>query len=241
MLLAAQFDGRTRQMPVQSADQEPSGGAVRHPLFARFYTRLSESADVRAGVGAHREELLAGLTGRVIEIGPGNGLNFARYPSTVSQVVAVEPEPHLRKLAAEAAQRSSVPVDVVPGSAQALPVPDESCDAAVLSLVLCSLPDAHQALHELRRVLRSGGELRFYEHGRAEGRRGMMRLQRALDRTVWPRLFGGCHTGGDPVGEIGAAGFTNVSFRRLLVPQDGPVLPSSFHVLGRARCPGGSK
>ncbi|HEV7628035.1 MAG TPA: class I SAM-dependent methyltransferase [Streptomyces sp.] len=225
-------------MTVQSADQEPAGDTVRHPLFARFYKRLSESADVRAGVGAHREELLAGLKGRVIEIGPGNGLNFARYPTTVSQLIAVEPEPHLRKLATAAAQHARVPVDVVPGNAQSLPVPDESCDAAVCSLVLCSLSDVRQALLELRRVLRPGGELRFYEHGRAEQRRGMMRAQRALDATVWPRLFGGCHTGRDPVGEIGAAGFTNVSFRRLLVPQDGPVLPSSFHVLGSARCPG---
>lgn len=228
-------------MPAQSADQKPAGESVRHPLFARFYKRLSESADVRAGVGAHREELLAGLTGQVIEIGPGNGLNFARYPSSVSRVIAVEPEPHLRKLANTAAQHAPVPVEVLPGSAQALPVPDESCDAAVCSLVLCSLPDVPQALLELRRVLRPGGQLRFYEHGRAEERPGMMRLQRGLDRTLWPRLFGGCRTGRDPVGEIGSAGFTDVSFRRLLVPQDGPVLPSSFHVLGSARCPGGSR
>lgn len=64
-----------------------------------------------------------------------------------------------------------------------------------------------------------------------------MRVQRALDRTVWPHLFGGCHTSRDPVGEIGAAGFTDVSFRRLLVPKEGPTLPTSFHVLGSARCP----
>ncbi|WP_181765083.1 class I SAM-dependent methyltransferase [Streptomyces albidus (ex Kaewkla and Franco 2022)] len=224
-------------MALPGAEQEPAEETVRHPLFARFYTRLSESADVRAGVGAHREELLAGLTGRVIEVGPGNGLNFTRYPATVTQVIAVEPEPHLRKSAIAAAEHAPVPVEVVAGSAQHLPVPSESFDAAVCSLVLCSLPDVRPALLELRRVLRPGGELRFYEHGSAEGRRGMMRFQRALDRTVWPHLFGGCHTGRDPVGEIGAAGFTNVSFRRLLVPQDGPVFPSSFHVLGRADCP----
>ena len=222
-------------MPVQ--DPQPARDVVHHPLFARFYTRLSEAADVRAGVGAHREELLAGLTGRVVEIGPGNGLNFSRYPATVSKVIAVEPEPHLRKSALEAAQYAEVPVEVVPGSAQELPVASESCDVAVCSLVLCSLPDVREALSELRRVLRPGGELRFYEHGFAEGRPRMMRLQRALDRTVWPRVFGGCHTGRDPVGEIGTAGFTNVSFRRLLVPREGPVFPSSFHVLGSARRP----
>lgn len=212
---------------------------VRHPLFARFYERLSETADARAGVGAHREELLAGLTGRVIEIGAGNGLNFARYPADVSRVTAVEPEPRLRASAVAAARSEGVrvPVDVVAGTADALPAEDGAFDAAVFSLVLCSLPDVSRALEEVRRVLRPGGELRFYEHGRAEGRPRMARFQRVLDRTVWPRLFGGCHTGRDPVGEISAAGFTEVSFRRLLVPERGPVFPSSFHVLGSARRP----
>lgn len=217
----------------------PRERPVRHPLFARFYERLSEAADVRAGVKEHREELLAGLSGRVIEIGAGNGLNFARYPTSVTRVTAVEPEPHLRA-AADAAARSEavrVPVQVVPGRADALPAEDGTFDAAVFSLVLCSLPDVSRALAEVLRVVRPGGELRFYEHGRAEGRPRMARFQRVLDGTVWPLLFGGCHTSRDPVGEITAAGFTEVSFRRLLVPKDGPVFPSSFHVLGGALRP----
>lgn len=219
--------------------QQAAGGRVRHPVFARFYERLSEGADVRAGVRAHRSELLAGLAGRVIEIGAGNGLNFARYPAQVSAVIAVEPEPRLRGTAVAAARKPevAVPVQVVAGTAQALPAADESCDAAVCSLVLCSLPDVSRALREVRRVLRPGGELRFYEHGRAEGRPGMIRLQRVLDASVWPLLLGGCHSGRDPVGEIAAAGFRDVSFRRLQVPADGPALPSSFHVLGSARRP----
>jgi SAM-dependent methyltransferase len=222
-------------MPAPDAEQ--ASPAVHHPLFARFYTRLSESADVRAGVGAHRQELLAGLTGRVVEIGPGNGLNFARYPEGVSQVIAVEPEPHLRAAADRAARLAPVPVEVSAGSALDLPLANGSCDAAVCSLVLCSLPDVPRALAELRRVLRPGGELRFYEHGLAQGRPAMVRLQRLLDRTVWPLFFGGCRTARDPVGDIGAGGFTDIGFRRLLVPAQGPVFPSSFHVLGRARRP----
>ncbi|WP_314173677.1 class I SAM-dependent methyltransferase [Streptomyces winkii] len=225
-------------MPARN-EESPGRTSVRHPLFARFYERLSESADARAGVRAHRQELLAGLTGRVIEIGAGNGLNFARYPEGVSGVTAVEPEPRLRASAVEASRsdRVRVPVHVVAGTAQALPAEDESYDAAVCSLVLCSLPDVSLALGEVRRVLRPGGELRFYEHGRAEGRPGMRRFQRAADATVWPLLFGGCHTYRDPVGEIEAAGFTDLSFRRLRVPEDGPALPASFHVLGSARRP----
>lgn len=224
-------------MGSEGTRREAAGGTVRHPLFARFYARQSEAVDVRAGVRTLRSELLAGLTGRVVEVGAGNGLNFARYPPGVSRVTAVEPEPHLRGRATAAAGRAPVPVEVVEGNALALPLPDGSCDAAVCSLVLCSLSDVHGALRELRRVLGHGGELRFFEHGLAEGRPGMMRAQRVLDRTVWPLLFGGCHTGRDPAGEIEAAGFTDVSFRRLRVPQEGPALPSSFHVLGSARCP----
>ncbi|MFE5966174.1 class I SAM-dependent methyltransferase [Streptomyces sp. NPDC056463] len=208
--------------------------AVHHPLFARFYARFSVSADTKGGIGALRSELLTGLSGRVIEIGAGNGLNFAHYPGAVSEVVAIEPERHLRQLAAEAALRADVPVDVVPGAAEALPVKSEAYDAAVASLVLCTVRDVHRALAELHRVLRPGGELRFFEHGLAPTP-GMARTQRALDRTVWPRMFGGCHTARDPLAAIEAAGFELVTFRHFQVPENGPRLPSSFCVLGTAR------
>ncbi|MEU3512263.1 class I SAM-dependent methyltransferase [Streptomyces longwoodensis] len=208
--------------------------AVHHPLFARFYARLS--LKLEAGVGPHRAELLDGLAGRVIEIGAGNGLNFAHYPPTVSEVVAIEPERTLRQLARTAALRAQVPVDVVPGTAEALPVKGEAFDAAVLSLVLCSVRDVERALGEVRRVLRPGGEVRFFEHG-AGGGRAMRLSQRALDRTVWPLLFGGCHLHRDPLDAIRSAGFALGPHRSLLVPDTGPRTPSSFCVLGRAHRP----
>ncbi|MFB7373865.1 class I SAM-dependent methyltransferase [Streptomyces sp. NPDC056222] len=208
--------------------------AVHHPLFARFYARFSVSADTKGGIGALRTELLTGLSGRVIEIGAGNGLNFAHYPGTVSEVVAIEPERHLRTLAADAALRADVPVDVVPGAAEALPVKSEAFDAAVASLVLCTVRDVPRALAELHRVLRPGGELRFFEHGLAPSP-GMARAQRALDRTVWPLLFGGCHTARDPLTAIEASGFEPITHRRFTVPEKGARLPSSYCVLGSAR------
>ncbi|CAM5529090.1 hypothetical protein SBADM41S_11127 [Streptomyces badius] len=143
---------------------------MHHPVFARFYARLSVAADLRGGVAAYREELLAGLSGRVIEIGAGKGLNFADYPGAVSEVVALEPERSLRQLAVRSALRAEVPVDVVPGAAEALPVKVEAFDAAVASLVLCTVRDLPRALAEIGRVLRPGGELRFFEHGLARGR-----------------------------------------------------------------------
>ncbi|MET9375728.1 class I SAM-dependent methyltransferase [Streptomyces sp. NPDC002992] len=208
--------------------------AVHHPLFARFYARFSVSADTKGGIGAFRTELLTGLSGRVIEIGAGNGLNFAHYPGAVSEVVAIEPERHLRRLATDAALRADVPVDVVPGAAEALPVKSEAFDAAVASLVLCTVRDVPRALAELHRVLRPGGELRFFEHGSAPSP-GMARAQRVLDRTVWPLLFGGCHTARGPLAAIEAAGFAPVTYRSFTVPEQGPRLPSSYCVLGTAR------
>ncbi|QKW53844.1 class I SAM-dependent methyltransferase [Streptomyces buecherae] len=207
---------------------------VHHPLFARSYARLAPLADERAGLGALRDELLTGLTGRVIEIGAGSGLNFARYPRQVAEVVAIEPESHLRRLAVTAALRAHVPVDVVPARAEALPVKSEAFDAVVTALVLCSVQDLRRSLRELRRVLRPGGELRFLEHGRARGR-AMALTQRALDRTVWPALCGGCHTSRDIVAEVRRAGFEIDTHRRLRVPERGLPLPTSSCVLGVAR------
>ncbi|MFV0131034.1 class I SAM-dependent methyltransferase [Streptomyces sp. HMX112] len=221
-------------MPARSTGS--SRDTVRHPLFARFYARVSVAAETRGGMAAHRRELLAGLSGRVVEIGAGNGLNFAHYPSAVSGVVALEPERRLRGSAEEAALGAGVPVDVVPGVAEALPAGDGEFDAAVASLVLCTVRDVPRALAEVRRVLRPGGELRFLEHGRAAGR-VLATAQRALDRTVWPLLFGGCHTARDPLAAIGAAGFELVTYRRLRVPDTGVPLPSSPCVLGVARRP----
>ncbi|MFJ5265360.1 class I SAM-dependent methyltransferase [Streptomyces sp. NPDC088387] len=211
--------------------------AVHHPVFARYYARVSVTAETRMGLGAVRGRLLAGLSGRILEVGAGNGLNFAHYPTTVSEVVAIEPERVLRQLAVESAMRAGVPVDVVPGAAEALPVKSEAFDAVVLSLVLCSVRDVRRALGEIRRVLRPGGQVRFFEHG-AGGGRAMRTTQRALDGTVWPLLTGGCHLSRDPVAALRGAGFELGPYRRMLLPEKGPVLPTSYCVLGTAWRPG---
>ncbi|MEU7055896.1 class I SAM-dependent methyltransferase [Streptomyces sp. NPDC046197] len=221
-------------MPLRSTgSQKVARDPVHHPLFARYYARVSVAAETRFGMAAVRDRLLAGLSGRVIEIGAGNGLNFAHYPGAVSEVVAIEPERMLRQRAVEAALRADVPVDVVPGSAEALPVKSEAFDAVVLSLVLCSVRDVPRALGEVRRVLRPGGEVRFFEHGRGGGR-VMTLTQRALDRTVWPALNGGCHLARDPVAALRDAGFRLGPYRRLLMPEKGPALPTSYCALGTA-------
>ena len=219
--------------PRSAGSGKVSRDPVHHPLFARCYARASVTAETRWGMARVRERLLAGLSGRVLEIGAGNGLNFAHYPGTVSEVVAIEPERRLRQLAVEAALRSEVPVDVAPGAAEALPVKSEAFDAAVLSLVMCSVRDVPRALGEVRRVLRPGGVVRFFEHGRGGGP-GMRFTQRALDRTVWPLLSGGCHLARDPVGALREAGFELGPYRRVSMPEKGPTMPTSVCVLGTA-------
>lgn len=213
----------------------PAGVDRPRRFFARYYASLSPRLDAE-GLDALRAELLAGLDGEVVEVGAGNGRNFGHYPGEVSRVVAVEPEPYLRALAVEAAAHAPVTVDVRAGVAERLPLPDAGVDAAVLCLVMCSLPERARALAELRRVLRPGATLRFLEHTLAETR-ALRTVQRVADATLWPRLAGGCHTATDPVAAIVAAGFEILDSRRLRFPPGRFTQPSSPHVLGTARAP----
>lgn len=205
---------------------------VHHPIFARMYERISDAQEVK-GAAAHRDEMLAGLAGRVIEVGAGNGLNFGHYPDTVTEVVAVEPEAHLRKLAEAAAVEATVPITVVDGTADSLPVDDASCAAAVCSLVLCSVADQDTALAEVRRVLRPGGELRFYEHVLDDNPR-FARFQRVVD-VVHPHIAGGCHVTRDTEAAIGRAGFEITSIRRFRFAPELLAKQAAPKILGSAR------
>ena len=203
-----------------------------HPVFARLYAWLSTGME-QTGYARHRDDLLAGLRGRVVEVGCGNGMNFQHYPPAVESVLAVEPEPYLRRLATEEAATVDVDIEVVDGIAEELPLDDASFDAGVASLVLCSVDDPQAAAAELHRVVRPGGELRFFEHVRA-ATPGLERAQRVLDATVWPFLAGGCHTSRDTVATIRAAGFDVHRVERFREPNSS-IVPVAPHVIGVAR------
>lgn len=205
---------------------------VKHPLFARLYDRLAPKLEAE-GAAEHRRELLDGLQGRVIEVGAGSGINFSHYPETVTEVVAVEPEPYLRGRAREAASAAPVRVDVRDGLADRLPAEDGAFDAAIASLVLCSVPDQAAALGEVHRVLKPGGELRFYEHVLAKAPR-LARLQRAVGR-VWPFFAGGCHPDRETGRAIERAGFAIEACRRFRFSPSVIETPVAPHILGRAR------
>jgi ubiquinone/menaquinone biosynthesis C-methylase UbiE len=203
------------------------------PRFARMYMRSAANAEER-GATDHRRRLLQGLSGTVVEIGAGHGLNFPLYPPEVTEVVAIEPEPTLRSQAETAAKTASVPIRVLAGVADELPLEDASVDTAVASLVLCSVPDQQRALAEIQRVLRPDGELRFYEHvvARCQPKRGLLEL---IDRSgLWPAIAGGCHPARDTTEAIMQAGFDIRAIERFgfSAARFQPLIP---HILGTAR------
>ncbi|WP_433137141.1 class I SAM-dependent methyltransferase [Actinomadura nitritigenes] len=208
---------------------------VRHPIFARFYARMSPLME--RGLGRYRTRLLHGLSGRVLEVGAGAGANFDHYPAEVTGVLAVEPEARLRRAATAAARRAPVPVEVVDGLADRLPAGDRSCDAVVACLVLCTVPDPANALAELFRVVRPGGRLRFFEHVQA-GEPARRRMQRLADATVWPIVSGGCHTSRDTAAAIANAGFVIDDIETLQRSDTGMPFPAAPQILGTAHRPG---
>jgi len=204
--------------------------STSHPIFARLYPRMSQAMD-QGGIAGHRQALLAGLAGEVIEIGAGDGKNFGHYPPAVTSVHAVEPEPRLRRLAQAAAAKAPVRIEVTDARAERLPWPDASLDAAVFTFTLCTIADPGHALREAFRVLKPGGQLRFLEHVRADTP-GLIRVQRLLEGSIWPTLFAGCHLSRDTATEIEHAGFTIDQIDRFLFPEQRT--PVSFHIRGTA-------
>lgn len=168
--------------------------------------RLVDRACGTAGLRRWREEVTAGLAGRVVEIGFGSGLNVGHYPAAVDEVLAVEPAAVATRLARRRIEGSGVRVHHVGLDGQSIPLPDASGDAGLCTFTLCTVPDPAAALAELRRVLRPGARLHFLEHGLAPDEE-VARWQRRFE--PWQRrLAGGCHLTRDAPALVAAAGFT---------------------------------
>lgn len=210
-------------------DHAESVASVDHPFFARLWTRMStrEPETIRA----LRRENLSGLSGRVLEVGAGTGTNFPFYPAAVTEVVAIEPEHHLAVVARRAAANAPVPVTVSTETVETYSSPGPF-DAIVCSLVLCSVADPDAVLRQLFSMLRPGGNLHYLEHVSSAG--GRARLQRLADATVWPRVFGNCHTHRDTERSIVDAGFRVDDSRHEWVLPKWVPMPVGETAIGRA-------
>lgn len=205
-------------------------GFYRERVLPHLIDRVCAAPAIRPW----RDEVAAGLTGRVVEIGFGSGLNQRHYPASVDLVLAVEPAAVARRLAERHAGPGAVPVEHVGTDGRSVPLDDASCDSALCTFTLCTVPEPLVVLGELRRVLRPGGRLHFLEHGLAP-EPSVARWQRRLD--PWQaRLADGCHLTRDPVAMVEHAGFRLERHRQAFAR--GPK-PWSWFTAGVAARPAG--
>ena len=172
-----------------------------HTVFAAVYDRVLSPAE-RAGLTDRRRRLLAGATGRVLELGGGTGLNLAHDPAGL-EVTVLEPDGAMRERLLVRVPESAATVEVHEAAVEDAPFPDESFDTVVSTLTLCTVDDLGRALAEVRRLLAPGGRLLFIEHVLATGLQGL--AQRA-SAPVWTRVAAGCHPDRDILGAMRANG-----------------------------------
>ena len=139
----------------------------------------------------YRRRLVSAAEGRVLEIGAGSGLNFPFYGDRTTSLIALDPSPKLLSMARAGSKAAAFPVELLKGSADALPLENDSVDTVVTTWTLCSVPDARRALEEARRVLKPSGRLLFVEHGQSPDA-NVRRWQNRLT-PLWKRIGGGCH------------------------------------------------
>jgi ubiquinone/menaquinone biosynthesis C-methylase UbiE len=200
-------------------------------LFAAMYDRGLKATE-EAGLGEMRRQLLAQASGRVLELGAGTGVNLDLYPAAVTELVLVEPDPHMAKRLRARLAQSPRQATALEAPAERLPHPGHSFDVAVATLVLCTVPDPVAALAELRRVLVPGGRLLLIEHVRA-AEPGAARWQDRLEKP-WRFLADGCHCNRDTAATLSAAGFETGELETDQLPKAPPLIRPLIR--GQAAC-----
>jgi ubiquinone/menaquinone biosynthesis C-methylase UbiE len=189
--------------------------------FSAIYDRGLKASE-EAGLREMRREVLAGATGRTVEVGAGTGLNLGLYPTAVSELTLVEPDPHMLKKLRVKLQGSGGEVSAIQAPAESLPFADGSVDTVVFTLVLCTVSDPAAALAESARVLRPGGRLLFVEHVRSRDP-GLARWQDRLEKP-WRFLGDGCHCNRDTVATIEASPFRLDKLEHQRLPKAVPIV-----------------
>jgi ubiquinone/menaquinone biosynthesis C-methylase UbiE len=187
-------------------------------LMTALYDR-SLHASEEAGLRVWRRDLLQDLSGEVLEVGAGTGLNLPHYRSGVRRLVLMEPDWHMRaRLSKKPLPPGVEKVEVVDGKLEALPLPDASFDAVVSTLVLCSVDDLERSLAEVRRVLRPGGRFVFLDHVADEANPRVRKWQERLE-PLWKWVSGDCHLARRTEPAIRAAGFEIQRLERADIPK----------------------
>lgn len=189
---------------------------LRARLLAAGYDHVMAGREA-AGLARHRERLLGGAAGRVLEIGGGTGANLPFYGAGVKELVLAEPDPHMARRLERKLRGYGLPARILRAPAEDLPVESGSFDVVVSTLVLCTVADVGRALAEVRRVLAPGGRLLFVEHVRSDDPR-LARWQDRL-RRPWAWLGGGCQCNRATVESIRAAGFELAEVARAELPR----------------------
>ncbi len=201
--------------------------AHHHPVFARFYSGLARLGE-RTTFARIRASTLASARGRLLIVGAGQGHDLAHLPPAVTRVVAVEPDPMMRRLGRDRVTAAPVPTSYLGAVAERLPLADASVDTILCTLVLCSVHDLSAAAAELRRVLRPDGELLLLEHVHAgEGTR-VGALQDRLD-PAWGKVSGGCHLNRRTRQALERAGFDTTGVRDRHLARALPLVDPGLH------------
>lgn len=191
---------------------QPNSGTTSHRFFAAYYERSSRGRAESEFMEPLRREIVGQARGVVLEVGAGNGLNFAFYdPAKVERVEAIEPDSAMLRYTSERVKAARVPITITRAPVEHLPFADETFDSAVCTLVFCSVNDPLRGLQEIRRVLKPGGTLLMVEHVRAHGRFAV-----AMQNIITPvnrRIAGNCHWNRPTEQTVYQAGFQLIERR----------------------------
>lgn len=205
---------------------KPKGG-LNQRIFAWAMARFSPRYEQFSA--KYKGPLFAELSGTVLEVGPGTGVNLGYFRNRAVRWIGVEPNLHMERYLRAEANRLGMPIDLRVGTADRMPVSDGSVDAVISTLVLCSVPDQPRAIREILRTLKPGGRLVFIEHVAAPDGSRLRRVQN-LVTPVWKRLGDGCRPNRETWKELERAGFAQVRYQSVTAPL--PVVGP--HIIGVA-------
>lgn len=201
-------------------DKHPHANPVRGRFNSWLLAKYED--DFHEEMGERKQRHIGGLSGVVVEIGAGNGVNFRYYPPGI-QLIVYEPNPWMHERLHKAARKYALNCELRSVSAGEIDLPAQSVDAVVCTLVLCTVEDPGQILEEVRRVLKPGGTFFFLEHVAAPRGSGLRRVQNIL-MSPWRWLFEGCHTNRETAELLEAAGFAHVEIERFRSRKMPPVI-----------------